>query len=87
MAKPINPFRAHIVEFGNGKFAVRKFSFPYWKYYDNQKASKEDYWWNGFTETSRKFFEVDTLEIAQTLLEMLELRKQVTSGKVVKVYQ
>jgi len=87
MQKRINPFRPHIVEFGNGKFAVRRLSFPSWKYYDNQKSSKDDYWWNGFSESSRKFFEVDTLEVAQMLLEMVNLRKQVNSSKVVKVYQ
>jgi hypothetical protein len=87
MPKTINIFRPHIVEFANGKFAVRKFSFPFFKYYDNQKASTEDYWWNGITQSSRKFFEVDNLLVAKTLLEMIELRKQVGSNKVVKVHQ
>ena len=87
MNKPFNPFKPHIVEFSNGMFAVRKFSFPFWHYYDNQKMKKDDYWWHGASETAAKYYQVDTLEMAQTLLEMCQLRKQINSKKIVRVIQ
>lgn len=87
MKKVFNPFRPHIVEFENGKFAVRKLKFLWWHYYDNQKHKKEDYWWLSFDEDCRRWYQVDTLEMAQTLLEMSQLRKQINSKKIVRVIQ
>ena len=87
MKKVFNPFRPHIVEFENGKFAVRKLKFLWWHYYDNQKHKKEDYWWWSTDEDCRRWYQVDTLEMAQTLLEMSQLRKQINSKKIVRVIQ
>jgi hypothetical protein len=89
MNKVFNPFKPHIVEFASGKFAVRKFKFPFWRYYDNQtsKLNNKDYWWSDLENNLRHRYEVDTLEMAQILLEMCQLRKTIQSKKILKVYQ
>lgn len=86
MKKFINPLKPHIVELISGKFVVRRWSFG-WKYYDNQKVKKDDYWWNGFRSTSAQYYELDTLEEAELLLELIRLRKQIKSRRAVRVWQ
>lgn len=82
-----NPFRPHIVEFDSGIFAVRRLRIFGWEYYDNQKIRKDDYWWTPFADQKAKqYYLVDTLEMAQTLLEMLKLRKTIKSTKVRKIH-
>lgn len=78
-----SPFVPHIVEFPSGKFAVRKWLFG-WKYYDSQKAKREDYWWSKLEYD--KWFKVDTLEEAKLLLDVIKLRKQVQSTKPVRIH-
>lgn len=86
MKKFINPLKPHIVELTSGKFVVRRWSFG-WKYYDNQKVKKDDYWWNGYQSTSAQYYELDTFEEAKLLLELTGLRKQIKSRRAVKVWQ
>ena len=78
-----SPFVPHVVEFPSGKFAVRKWMFG-WKYYDNQRLKKHDYWWTS-TEHD-KWFKVDTLEEAKLVLDVARLRKQVKSNKPVRIH-
>lgn len=40
-----NPLKAHIVEYSDDTFAIRKLTITGWKYYDNQKMKADDYWW------------------------------------------
>ena len=84
--KLYNPFKPHIVEFDNGTFAVRRSRVLYWEYYDNQKIRPSTYWWTNLTEGNEKYYLLDTLELAQTLLEMHYLRKVIKSNKVRKIY-
>lgn len=84
-----NPFRAHIVEFNNGKFAVRRLRLGY-QYYDNQKIGKDkdnDYWWNSYTEGNNRYFLLDTLEGAKLVLEMYQLRTVIKSRQVTRIYK
>lgn len=87
-AKFYNPFRPHIVEFDNGTFAVRKLTLIGWAYYDNQKIGKDnDYWWSSFSnDTAVLYYTAESLDMAITLLEMLNLRKTIKSKRVKKVY-
>lgn len=77
-------FKPHIVEFNNGKFAIRaKHDFFHWKYYDNQKPIKDDSWW--YDEKFSYRFLFDTKEEAEKVLnELLNKNKPL---KVVKVYK
>lgn len=76
-----NPFTPHIVQFPDGKYAVRKWSFYYmrWAYYDSQKVGKDDYWWT--LSNSAKWYKLNSLEEARLLLEMLVLRRQIGFSK------
>lgn len=86
MNKVFNPFKPHIVEFASGKFAIRKFTWC-WKYYDNQRGKSDEYWWFDPNSEFKHRYEVDSIEIATTLLEICNLRKTIQSRKVLKVYQ
>jgi len=80
-----NPFKPHIVEFANGKFAVRKLTMSGWKFYDSQRVKEDDYWW--WDNVHNKWFQVDTKEMAQSLLEIISLRATISSKKITKVHQ
>lgn len=43
--KIYNPFKVHIVQFENGEYAIRKYSFLYLKYI--YKSLSSSYWWSG----------------------------------------
>lgn len=65
-----NPLRPHIVEFTNGKFAIRKFVLPLgWQYYDNQALGKDTHWWS--QPKHSEWFLMPTLDKAQCLLATL----------------
>jgi hypothetical protein len=78
-----SPFVPHIVEFPSGRFAVRKWLFG-WKYYDSQKFKKDDYWWD--SDDNEKFYKVESLEEAKLLLDVVKLRKQVSSNKPIRIH-
>lgn len=63
-----NPFRPHVVELSNGKFAVRRLGDSGWKYFDNQRHRAEHYWWCDLQFAHN--FAVDSLEHAQELCEL-----------------
>jgi C1A family cysteine protease len=53
----------HIIETGDGKFIVRKFSFPLWGY-----VGKDGYVWHSW-EYVRKYCTVDTEEEAREIVK------------------
>lgn len=75
-----NPFKPHIVEFVDNKFAVRKLSATGWEYYDNQKFTKDDYWWSSPKFT--RWFEVTSLLEAQKVLSQIKPKDK----KVLRIY-
>lgn len=82
--KLFNPFKAHIVQFSNGKYAVRRWRVA-WEYKEHITLSNEDvYWWNTM-EYVKKWCMVDTLEQAQTLRDKVHV-KSPPPMKVAKVY-
>ena len=82
-----NPFKPHIVEYTNGTFAVRKLTVFGWAYYDNQKVKRDDYWWTPFSsEDAKQWYLLDSLDMAQTLLEMSQLRKTIKSKQIKRIY-
>lgn len=85
LPKFYNPFKAHIVQFANGKFAVRKLCVFAWEYKEHTTFEYEDvYWWNHI-EYANKWCTVDTLEQAIALRDKVHIKK-VKPTKVVKVY-
>jgi hypothetical protein len=87
LPKFYNPFKAHIVEFANAKFAVRRLALVgfYWEYKENITFSSEDvYWWNWIEHTHR-WCCVDTYEQAIALRDKVHI-KQVKPTKVAKVH-
>ena len=83
LPKLYNPFKPHIVQFANGKFAVRKWG-GVWKYKEtNTFGTDEIHWWN-FYNNVEKFCMVDTFEEAVVLLDKKHVKVDPT--KVVKVY-
>jgi hypothetical protein len=83
--KLFNPFKAHIVQFANGKFAVRKWSIFMWEYKEHTTFAKDDiYWWNTM-EYVKRWCMVDTLEQAQALRDKVHF-KGPKEMKVAKVY-
>lgn len=64
-----NPFKPHIVEFENGKFAVRKSALFHWLYKGHTlfTTEKEEHWWF-LHEYVVKHCMVNTLEEARTVL-------------------
>lgn len=87
MRKFINPFKPHIVELESGKFVVRRHALLGWEYYDNQKVKKDDYWWNDYHSTYAQYYEVDSFQEAELLMELISIRKQIKSRRAVKVWQ
>jgi hypothetical protein len=75
-----NPFRAHIVEFADSTFAVRRLGWSGWLYWDNQVYGPQTYWWSG-PERVTKWALLGTLEQAQANLTSLT-----RTFKVHKVY-
>jgi hypothetical protein len=84
LPKLYNPFKAHIVEFANGKFAVRKWG-GVWKYKEKHTFANDDeiHWWN-FYGNVEKFCTLDTYEEAVALLKKEHVKVDPT--KVVKVH-
>ena len=83
LPKFYNPFKAHIVQFANGKFAVRKW-VTCWVYKEtNSFRSDEIYWWHHL-QNIPKFCVVDSFEEAVVLLD--KKQDKVNPTKVVKVY-
>jgi hypothetical protein len=79
-----NPFKAHIVQFDNGKYAVRRWCVA-WEYKEHITLSNEDiYWWNTM-EYAKRWCMVDTLEQAQALRDKVHVKKS-NANKVVKVH-
>lgn len=83
--KLYNPFKAHIVQFANGKFAVRRWNMIAWEYKETITSPKEDvYWWNHI-EYTEKWCCVDTYEQAVALRDRVHV-KEPKAMKVAKVY-
>ena len=73
-----NPFKPHIVQFDNNKFAVRKLTyFLIWGYRDNY--CHDNYWWTTPNNVQR-YSSVNTYEEAVDILKFL------SDIKVKKVY-
>jgi len=83
--KLFNPFKAHIVQFSNGKYAVRRWNFLAWEYRENWTNPNVDvYWWNAI-EFVMKWCMVDTHEQAAVLRDKVHV-KAPRLMKVEKVY-
>lgn len=68
-----NPFKAHIVQFDDGKFAVRRWSVLAWEYKEYITYGNDAiYWWNAM-EYVKKWCMVDTLEQAKALREKCKI--------------
>ena len=84
MIKFYNPFKPHIVQFANGKFAVRKWRVL-WLYKENYTFSFDEvFWWNT-EENVQKFCTVNTYGEAFTLLKKKHVKDDPT--KVINVYE
>lgn len=72
--KIYNPFKPHIVEFENGKFAVRKIGFPFgfgFAVYKGVKLAggKDRYfWWYDNTAEYAHRYQLESIEQAKVLL-------------------
>lgn len=83
LPKLYNPFKAHIVQFANGKFAVRKWR-GFWIYKEvTTYSTDETFWWINI-DNVQKFATVNTYEEAVVLLDKKHVK--VDPMKVVKVY-
>lgn len=83
LPKIYNPFKAHIVQFANGKFAVRKWK-ALWVYKETETFRNEEiFWWNSL-ENAHKFCTVDTFEQAVALRDKVQIKYD--PKKVVEVY-
>lgn len=71
-----NPFKPHVIEFENGKYAIRKYNFG-WTYLDNNKVKSADsgtYWWHNYTEGAHVYFTYpNSVEAFDRLNEYTEL--------------
>lgn len=69
--KIYNPFKPHIVEFQNGKFAVRRYEFLCWTYKGHTifPRESESHWWF-VHEYVVKHCMVDTLEEAKVVMNL-----------------
>lgn len=83
LPKFYNPFKPHIVQFANGKFAVRRRIFIGWEYKERTEFNNSDceYWWYK-VEYVKKYCMVDTHEQAVILRDKTNRK----SMEVVKVY-
>lgn len=78
LPKFYNPFKAHIVQFANDKFAVRKLSGFFWLYKENTTYKSDDiYWWYDMSSVI-KWCMVDTLEEAKALREKQKINPRKT---------
>ena len=85
LPKFYNPFKAHVVQFANGKFAVRRRNILAWEYKQHTTFSSEDvYWWN-FIENTVQWCQVDTYDQAVLLRDKVHI-KDPKPTKVAKVY-
>jgi hypothetical protein len=85
LPKFYNPFKAHIVQFANGKFAVRRWNIFMWEYKEHTTFSKDDvYWWNTIGVT-HNWCCVDTYEQAVALRDKVHI-KAPKPMKVAKVH-
>lgn len=80
-----NPFKAHVVELANGKFAVRKSSIFYWEYKECRTSSNHDITWYDVDEYVQSWCLVNTLEKAISLRDFVK-NKPVNPMKVVKIH-
>lgn len=69
--KLYNPFKAHIVQSADGRYAVRRHCLIGWEYKDNGKVSCSTAWWY-VLEYAKKWCFVDTLEEAIALRDKLK---------------
>ena len=80
-----NPFKPHVVQFANSKFAVRRLSFSGWEYKECATNPREDvYWWN-WIEYTHSWCSVYTYEQAVALRDKVHV-KEPKPMKVVKVH-
>lgn len=79
-----NPFRPHIVQFHDGKYAVRCWKLDHfgWGYFDNQRYCRDNYWWSA--RAAYKWAVVDTLERAQELLSLALFTSRYDTGKYIE---
>jgi hypothetical protein len=78
-----NPFKPHIVQLSNGKYAVRRWSLLAWEYKESWTLPGTDcYWWNSM-EHVQKWCTVKSLEEAKALCG--ESKSKLKPMKVVKV--
>lgn len=82
LPKFYNPFKAHIVQFADGKFAVRRLTSIGWEYKEHTTHKDDDsYWWYLF-EYVEEYCTVCTHEEAVILRD----KQIIKPNKVVKVY-
>ena len=79
-----NPFKAHIIRFGNGKFGVRRATIVPWLIWEYLSSSNHVpyHWW--YTEDGiRTCAQFDTKEAAEAaLVKYVEHKKKVKSVRV-----
>ena len=76
LPKFYNPFKAHIVQFANGEFAVRRWSVLAWEYKEHITFANDDiYWWNTM-EYAKKWCMVNTLEQAKALRDKGKIKAE-----------
>ena len=65
--KLYNPFKPHLVQFKNGKYAVRRYCFPLeWEY----RSRTNNYWWNGLTDIAVYCLFDSRLQAEEVLLKI-----------------
>ena len=84
LPKFYNPFKAHIVELNNAKFAVRRWWFG-WEYKEHTTFSNDNVYWWKWIEHTHRWCCVDTHEQAVALRDKVHVKK-VKPMKVAKVY-
>lgn len=80
-----NPFKAHIVEFTNGKYAVRRWRLA-WEYKERLIFGDDDFYWWYSMENVKNWCMVDTLEQAAVLRDKVHVKSSPPTTKVLKVY-
>jgi hypothetical protein len=84
LPKFYNPFKPHIVQFADGKFAVRRRCFIGWEYKERVTFKNEDVYWWYLTEYAKRHCTVDTYEEAVALRDKVHVKFD--PEKVVRVY-
>lgn len=85
--KIYNPFKPHIVEFTNGKFAVRKYEFMLGFVYKDREVrmfETQYYWWWDHKAEFTRHYQVDTIEQAKELLSRKDPKDVPVAIRVVK---